>query len=165
MKDEVLKKLNNTDSEIIPRYDIILPTGEIIYSGVQIVLKNEVLEPGTPLNKQNLLSDDTSVALGLDPTTSTPDEAFRTLKKLLSGFCPKVNVVFTAGGTVYIRNETTLETVSCPVPTSGPYAGVATVDLYEYGTYSVWGMYNDVKTQYSEPLLVDAVKIYDIRII
>lgn len=162
MKDEVLKKLNNTDSSVIPRYDIVLPTGEVVYSRVQLILQNTVLEEGTPLNKANLLSDDTSASLGLDPATSTPDVAFAKLMELVRGFCPKVGVRFTPGGTVYIRNESTLEVTQSQVATSGAYQGVAAINLYAYGGYTVWGVYDGVRKDYPSLLVVDTVRIYDI---
>lgn len=38
---------------------------------------DEPLEVGTPLNKANLLSDDTATKLGLDPKTATPNDAWK----------------------------------------------------------------------------------------
>lgn len=160
MKDEVLKKLNNTDSAVIPHYDIILPTGEVFASRVQIVLKNTVLEPGTPLNKQNLLNDDTSTLLGLDPETSTPDMAFATIINYLKGICPKIAVKYTIGGTVYLRNMTTNETVQQVVGSDG----YAKFDIFEFNGYEYWGSYNDVTTEH-DWTMIDTAKLYEVSLV
>ena len=159
MKDEVLKKLNNTDSYVIPRYDIVLPTGEVVYSRVQIVLKNTVLEPGTPLNAANLLSDAVSTSLGLDPATSTPNTAFATLLQLLKGICPKVSVSYTAGSTVYMRNMSTLVTEQQVVPADG----FVVFNIFEFNGYEFWGELNGVATEH-EWFVVDTAKLYDVKL-
>lgn len=154
MKDEILKKLNNTDASIIPRYEIILPTGEVIYSRVQIRLMNTITQQGTPLTAQNLLSDDTSQMLGLDPATSTPDEAFR---KLL-GFSPKLSVTisnFQAGDIVEVKHMTTLQTVAKTVDSNG----TATFDILEFAGYQYRGVRGSVSTV-TDWLVVDTATLY-----
>lgn len=160
MKDEVLKPYsvdNYEDDEAIPRYDIILPSGETLYHGVQLRLCNDIIEQGTPLNKKNLLSDDTSRALGLDPATSTPDEAFKALRSA-AGFCPKLIVPYMQRGVVFVRNETTLEVQQKTVSTEG----FVMFDILEYGVYSIWGDYFSIRTDYPGLLTVDTTKIYQI---
>lgn len=159
MKDEVLKKLNNTDSAVIPRYDIVLPTGEIVYSRVQIILKNTVLEPGTPLNAQNLLSDNTSTELGLDPETSTPDSAFSALAKMFLGICPKVSVRHTVGSTVHLRNMSTGVTEQKIVGSDG----YVTFNILEFNGYEYWGVSDGVATDH-DWILVDTAKLYEVTI-
>ena len=154
MKDEVLKKLNNTDSEVIPRYDIILPTGEVFASRVQIVLRNTITQQGTPLNAQNLLSDYTSQLLGLDPATSTPDEAFRTLL----GFCPKLSITisnFQTGDEIEVTNMTTLQRVRKSVGSDG----AATFDILKYDGYQYRGIRGDLSTE-TDWLIVDTATLY-----
>lgn len=160
MKDEVLATYsvdNYEDYEVIPRYDIILPSGETLYEGVQLMLRNNVLVPGTPLNKQNLLSDDTSNYIGLDPATSTPDLAFRALRKLLAGICPKIVVQYTPGKLAHIRNMTTYEEVTQIVPESG----YATFEVWEYSKYHCWGTDGSISTNMEE-VLVDSARIYEV---
>ena len=164
MKDEVLKKLNNTDSTVIPRYNIVLPTGEVLASRAQIILQNTILEKGTPLNAANLLSDTTSEDIGLDPATSTPDQAFSKIMELLKGICPKIAVTYSEGGTVYARNETTLEVKQAPVQTSGIYQGNAIIDIFEYGVYTIWGIKDGVRKDYPSLLMVDTAKLYTVSL-
>lgn len=157
MKDEVLYPYavdNYEDYEAIPRYDIALPSGQIIYEGVQLILRNTVAEPGTPLNKQNLLSDDTSRAFALDPETSTPDEVFNVIRS----FSPKIKVQYLAGGTVYVKNLTTSQERAFPVPSNG----IVTVDIFEYATYEVWGTLS--ATSRPETVVVDTAKVYSIQL-
>ena len=160
MKDEVLKKLNNTDSAVVPRYDIVLPTGEVVYSRVTLVLKNTILEPGTPLNAANLLSDDTSALLGLDPATSTPNEAFSTLLSLLKGICPKIAVQYTEGGTVYLRHMVTGVTQQQVVGSDG----YAKFDVFDFNGYEYWGSLNGVTTEH-DWTIVDTAKLYEVSLV
>lgn len=44
-----------------------------------VVRADEPQEVGTPLNKANLLTDDTATMLGLDPETATPNDAFNVI--------------------------------------------------------------------------------------
>lgn len=67
--DEVLDKAIPTDSEIIPRYDLVTPDGQKVAENVQIVLKNPVLQQGTPVNK--LAMDEVLAASGVTAGTST----------------------------------------------------------------------------------------------
>ena len=157
MKDEILAPYsvdNYEDEEVIPRYDIVLPSGETLYEGVQLILRNYVIDQGTPLNKQNLLSDDTSRAYGLDPETSTPDEMFRVIKS----FCPKIRVKYLAGGTVHVQNTTTGQERTFPVPEDG----YVMVDVFEYTDYQVWGVLS--ATGRPTTVTVDSAKIYEVDV-
>lgn len=158
MKDEVLQKALSTDTQVIPRYDVILPDGTKVAENVQLVLKNAVLTEGTPLSKQNLLSDDTSRLFNLDPQTSTPDDALQAIRNSV-GYCPRIQVKFTIGGTVYASNEATGAIVSCTVPATG----IAIVDIPSFGSYKVWGTYNGA-TSVKEDITIDAIKMYSLDI-
>lgn len=158
MKDEVLQKVLDSDGNIIPRFDIVHPDGTVLAENVQLVLKNTILTPGTPLNKQNLLSDDTSRALGLDPATSTPDTAFMSIRSSI-GFCPRVRISYRVGGTISVRNENTQETQQYAVPEKG----YVLVDILEYGVYKFWGKINSTVTP-QVPLTVDTVKLYTVEL-
>lgn len=50
--DEVLDKALPTDATVIPRYDIVLPNGSKVAENAEIMLKNPVLTPGMPVNRQ-----------------------------------------------------------------------------------------------------------------
>lgn len=67
--DEILDKAISTDSEVIPRYDIIGKTGETIASDAQLKLKNPIVTPGTPINK--VLLDEMLAASGVATGTSS----------------------------------------------------------------------------------------------
>lgn len=53
-QNEVLDKAISTDNSVIPRYDLVTPSGTKVAENVQLVLKNEVLQQGTPYNKKVL---------------------------------------------------------------------------------------------------------------
>lgn len=162
MRDEIINPFNvdnHVDDEAIPRYDIVLPSGETLYHGVQFILCNDIVEEGTPLNRQNLLSDSTSRAYGMDPVTSTPDEAFSIIRSSV-GYCPKLKVDYFEGGMVHIRNIVTGEEHSYLVDSTDS----VTIDILAYSRFKIWGTFQDLTTPVTE-LLIDTTKLYktDIR--
>ena len=154
MKDEVLQKAVDTDTDIIPRFDLVSPDGTVIASNVRLVLKNPVLTQGTPLNKKTLLSDDTARALGLTPTTATPDEAFSTLRASI-GYCPKLKVDYFQGGEVHVLKVGNISGEVYDVPSPGSII----IDLDEYTTYRIWCVFAGVETDPIE-VVVDTTKLY-----
>lgn len=50
--DEVLDKALPSDTAVVPRYDVVLPNGTKVAENAELVLKNPVLTPGMPINKQ-----------------------------------------------------------------------------------------------------------------
>ena len=66
MKDEILGKALASDTEIVPRYDVVLPDGTKVAENAEIVLKNPVTQEGTPYNKESVLQDETASLYGLD---------------------------------------------------------------------------------------------------
>lgn len=154
MRDEVLEKALGTDSSVIPRYDIVKPDGTKVAENVQVVLKNNVLVSGTPLNKQSLLKDDTAAALDLNPTTAVPDDALKAIRNSVS-YCPKLKVTVIAGATLYVKNNATGVQKSYAVPSTG----VVTVDIWDYGTYKVWGILGGVTTS-EATVTIDTTKLY-----
>lgn len=68
-KDEVLDKALQTDSAVLPRYDIVLPNGTKVATDAQIVLKNPVLQQGMPFNKA--LVDEVLAASGVTSGSAT----------------------------------------------------------------------------------------------
>ena len=158
MKDEVLQKALSTDSQVVPRYDVVLPDGTKVAENAQLVLKNPVLTEGTPLNKQNLLSDDTSRLFELDPQTSTPDDALRAIRNSV-GYCPRIIVDSIAGSTVYLATEDE----STKWPYVVPSTGQVIVDVPAFGTYKVWSELNGA-TSVKENIVVDTIKMYSIDV-
>lgn len=67
MKDEILAKALSTDTEIIPRYDIVKPDGTKLVENAELVLKNAVTQQGTPYNKASVLTDETAAKIWPTP--------------------------------------------------------------------------------------------------
>lgn len=67
--DEVLDKAINTDAAVIPRYDVVLPDGTKVAEDAELILKNPVLQPGMPINKQAM--DECLAASGVTAGTKT----------------------------------------------------------------------------------------------
>lgn len=100
--DEILDKAIPSDTEIIPRYDIVAPGGGKVAENVQIMLKNPVLSAGTPVNKQVI--DECLAASGTTAGTGTAltlaQENFQLIDGALirfklhvdSGATPTINV-------------------------------------------------------------------------
>lgn len=135
MKDEVLQKALEADVSVIPRYNIISPDGTLVAENVQLVLKNEILTEGTPLNRQSLLKDTTAVAYGLSAESALPDDVLLAIRNS-AGYCPKLKIYSIPGATIYMQDvhEPGINT-SHVVPASG----VLSVDILRYGTYRICG--------------------------
>lgn len=84
MRDEVLDKALQSDPKVIPRYNLVLPSGQLVAENVELVLVNRILTPGMPFDNYHVLSDETSAMLGMDPAPATPDDAFQMLAALAS---------------------------------------------------------------------------------
>lgn len=158
MRDEVLEKALSTDASVTPRYDIVKPDGTKVAENVQVVLKNKVLVQGTPLNAQSLLKDTTATSFDLNPVTATPDDALAAIRNSV-GYCPKLKVTINPGATLYVKNSLTSVQKAYNVPVTG----IITVDIWEYGTYIVWGVINEVTTAETS-VTIDTTKEYAIEI-
>lgn len=75
MVDEVLSKALPTDSEPIPRYNIVAADGSVLYENVEVRLANEVLVTGTLFNKATMLDDNVATRYNV----ATPNNAFNAL--------------------------------------------------------------------------------------
>lgn len=148
MKDEVLQKALESDTSVIPRYDIVLPNGTKVAENVQLVLKNTILTAGTLLNKQSLLKDVTAILYDLPMESAVPDDIFLTLRGLPS-YCPKLKILSVPGATISVQRLATGEEVKTYSVAAS--TGV-TIDLMQYGTYKVWATISNVPT---EPKYVD----------
>lgn len=67
--DEVLDKALQTDTEVIPRYDIVLPNGNKVAENAEIVLRNPVVTNGMPFNKA--VADEMLAASGVTDGTAS----------------------------------------------------------------------------------------------
>lgn len=68
-RDEVLEKVLDTDDSAVPRFDVEGENGEILHRNVRLILKNNILTQGTPINKVAL--DEMLAASGVTAGTST----------------------------------------------------------------------------------------------
>lgn len=78
MQNEILKPVLETDETAIPRYDIVNPDGSVTQQNVELRLKNEVMQQGTPYDEESVLPAQLATQLGL-PTTATPAQALQLL--------------------------------------------------------------------------------------
>ena len=76
MQNEILKPVLETDETAIPRYDIVNPDGSVAQQNVELRLKNEVMQQGTPYDEESVLPANLATQLGL-PTTATPAQALQ----------------------------------------------------------------------------------------
>lgn len=81
MQNEILKPVLATDESAVPRYDIVSPTGSVLQQNVELRLKNEVMQEGTPYDEDSVLPAELATQLGL-PATATPAQAFQKLATL-----------------------------------------------------------------------------------
>ena len=78
MQNEILKPVLETDETAIPRYDIVNPDGSVAQQNIELRLKNEVMQQGTPYDEESVLPAQLATQLGL-PTTATPAQALQLL--------------------------------------------------------------------------------------
>ena len=74
MQNEILKPVLATDETAIPRYDIVNPDGSVAQQNVELRLKNEVMQQGTPYDEESVLPATLREKLGLS-FESTPADA------------------------------------------------------------------------------------------
>ena len=158
MKDEVLQKALETDTAVIPRYDVVLPDGTKVAENVRLVLKNTIVTAGTPLNKQSLLKDTTAALYGMNAANALPDDVLAAVRRTAS-YCPKLKITGLYNTTVYVQNIYTGAQSSHVIS----YTNDVTVDILTYGTYKIWGVTNGVPTlpKYVD---IDTTKTYTINI-
>ena len=78
MQNEILKPVLEIDETAIPRYDIVNPDGSVAQQNIELRLKNEVMQQGTPYDEESVLPAQLATQLGL-PTTATPAQALQLL--------------------------------------------------------------------------------------
>lgn len=92
MQNEILRPVFETDETAIPRYDIVNPDGSVTQQNVELRLKNEIMQHGTPYDEESVLPTALLNELGL-PTSATPAQAFQ-------GILTKFRSVFTKSETL-----------------------------------------------------------------
>lgn len=117
MKDEILAKALDSDTEIVPRYDVVLPDGTKVAENAEIVLKNPVTQEGTPYNKEAVLQDATAALYGLGDN-ATVDGVLQILKNAA--------VVNSAGDALETILGSTLLTIPGARIATGSYVGTGT---------------------------------------
>ncbi|MGN1230060.1 MAG: hypothetical protein ACI4T5_10475 [Prevotella sp.] len=95
MRNEILKPVLDTDEVAVPRYDVVGPDGAVLQQNVELRLKNEVMQQGTPYDENSVLPDDLSESLDLDPKTSTPAQALRKIIANTKEGAPKIGDTLT----------------------------------------------------------------------
>ena len=78
MQNEILRPVLDTDEVAVPRYDIVGPNGSVIQQNVELRLKNEVVQEGTPYDEESVLPASLREQLEL-PQSATPAEAMAAL--------------------------------------------------------------------------------------
>lgn len=91
MQNEILKPVLDTDEVAVPRYDIVGPDGSVIQQNIELRLKNEVVQEGTPMTKENLLAGNTEATIWGDIADRTVNQAL--LKLALSVYAGEGMVV------------------------------------------------------------------------
>lgn len=84
MQDEVLAKVLVTDVEAVPRYTIIDQNGNTIAQNATIILQNEVVQEGTPINTNTLLTPATAQAIGEAKGVAAPETVNEALNLLIA---------------------------------------------------------------------------------
>lgn len=75
MQNEILRPVLETDEVAVPRYDLVSANGQVLQQNVELRLKNEVVQQGTPYSAEAVLPNELAEQLGL-PTSATPADAF-----------------------------------------------------------------------------------------
>lgn len=88
MQNEILKPVLETDETAIPRYDIVNPDGSVTQQNVELRLKNQVMQEGTPYSEESVLPVNLRNQLGL-PKSATPADAFNKIYSSLEKFYTK----------------------------------------------------------------------------
>ena len=75
MQNEILKPVLETDDLAVPRYDVVTPNGSVAFENVELRLKNEIVQEGTPYSEEAMMPPELYDKLELDKT-ATPGRAF-----------------------------------------------------------------------------------------
>lgn len=104
MQDEILGKALETDMEAIPRYRIIGDNGQVLANNAIILLQNPVLQEGTPINTNTLLTEETAEKFKSPTPPQTVNEAFG----ILANAGTEYTVVYLLADSWLMNNTTNL---------------------------------------------------------
>lgn len=122
MQDEVLAKALITDVEAVPRYTIIDQNGNTIAQNATIILQNTVLQEGTPINTNTLLTPATAQAIGDAKGVEPPETVNEALSLLM------------AAGVKYYTGTINTSVWSPVTGATYKYSGTVTVTGADFGT-------------------------------
>lgn len=151
MQNEILKPVLDTDEVAVPRYDIVGPNGSVIQQNVELRLKNEIVQEGTPLDKNSLLRDETAAALELSQSDPTVNDALYDLSQKTQ---PAVLNVTTNAGVVVTATKG-----SKVLSATADSSGLAVLHLYEFGTWTLKATVNGKTLEV--PFVIDAIAVFN----
>ena len=151
MQNEILKPVLDTDEAAVPRYDIVGPNGSVIQQNVELRLKNEVMQEGTPLDKNSLLRDETAAALKLSQSDPTVNDALYDLSQKTQ---PAVLNVTTNAGVVVTATKG-----SKVLSATADSSGLAVLYPYEFGTWTLGATINGETLEF--PFVIDAIAVFN----
>lgn len=164
MKDEVLAKALASDAEIIPRYDIRMPDGSILAADAEIVLKNDVLQSGTPYSRQACLNSEAMALLGMTDEESTISDAFIRIGLGVENYAYGVTVTMSNGQAlpgVRVGGITTIAGEPAITNASGYVMGITTGT---HPTLTVTSPYVDADNV-SQAVTHDGSNIYPVSLV
>lgn len=151
MQNEILKPVFDTDKVAVPRYDIVGPSGIVVRQNVELRLKNEIVQKGTPYDEESVLPASLRKQLALPPS-ATPAEA---LAAILKAAAIVVRVTAPGGSTIVATKGTQQITAS-------ESAGVWYFDIPTYGDWTFTATSgSDNKTREITMSLLES-KLYEI---
>lgn len=109
MQDEILSPVLPSDSNAVPRYNIIGQDGDTLFPNVQLQLQNEIIQEGTPFDTEHILPSSVCTLLGL-PASATPAEAYQKLQEIKLAIDSKASTGEAQAGSDDTKYMTALKT-------------------------------------------------------
>lgn len=109
MQDEILSPVLPSDSNAVPRYNIIGQDGDTLFPNVQLQLQNEIIQEGTPFDTEHILPSSVCTLLGL-PASATPAEAYQKLQEIKLAIDSKASTQEAQAGSDDTKYMTALKT-------------------------------------------------------
>lgn len=109
MQDEILSPVLPSDSNAVPRYNIIGQDGDTLFPNVQLQLQNKIIQEGTPFDTEHILPSSVCTLLGL-PASATPAEAYQKLQEIKLAIDSKASTGEAQAGSDDTKYMTALKT-------------------------------------------------------
>lgn len=133
MRNEILKPVFDTDRVAVPRYDIVSPNGIVVRQNVELRLKNEIVQQGTPYDEESVLPASLREQLALPPS-ATPAEALAAIYKaaaiVVRVTAPGCSTVVATNGTQQVTASESAGVWCFYIPTYGDWTFTATSGSY-----------------------------------